>query len=222
MNSDDITDVDKDSINKGVTNDEGELIPGEVGRGGITDENENNIDVPTLEEDVGGESDGIRRSTRNKIPVRDYELSLGGKAYGQQLFNVRHTKYHEINKISLQGIAVNALFAQMVDSKTDNNFTQILFNRGHNLFELPRKVCSVIVLIVDPGKRFPIFATISSTTSCSKWDILLSSTYQATVHYFPFIVFFSTHMSYGFNTKPMSFRTLTNRAYHRRADSIIP
>ena len=65
MNSDDITDVDKDSINKGVTNDEGELIPGEVGRGGITDENENNIGVTTLEEDVGGESDGICRSTRN-------------------------------------------------------------------------------------------------------------------------------------------------------------
>ena len=49
MNSDDITDVDKDSINKGVINDEGELIPGEVGRGDITNENDNNIDVPTLE-----------------------------------------------------------------------------------------------------------------------------------------------------------------------------
>ena len=78
MNSDDITNVDEDSINKGVTDDEGELIPGEVGRGDITDENENNMYVPTLEEDVGGESDGIRRSTRNKIPVRDYEPSFGG------------------------------------------------------------------------------------------------------------------------------------------------
>ena len=95
MNSDDITDVDEDSINKGVTDDKGELIPGEVGQGDITNENKNNTDVPTLEEDVGGESDGIRRSTRNKIPVRDYELSFGGKAYGQQLFNVRHTKDHE-------------------------------------------------------------------------------------------------------------------------------
>ena len=33
MNSNDITDVDEDSINKGVTKDGGELIPGEVGRG---------------------------------------------------------------------------------------------------------------------------------------------------------------------------------------------
>ena len=33
MNSDDITDVDEDSINKGVNDNEGELIPGEVGRG---------------------------------------------------------------------------------------------------------------------------------------------------------------------------------------------
>ena len=68
MNSDVITDVDEDIINKGVTDDKGEIIPGEVGRGDITDENENNIDVPTLEEDVGGELDGIRRSTRKKIP----------------------------------------------------------------------------------------------------------------------------------------------------------
>ena len=95
MNSDDITDVDEDSINKGVADNEGELIPDEVGRGDITDENENNIYVLTLEEDVGGESDGIRRSTRNRIPVRDYKPSFGVKAYGQQLFNVRHTKDHE-------------------------------------------------------------------------------------------------------------------------------
>ena len=54
MNSNYITDVDKDSINKGVYDDKGELIPGEVGRGGITNENENNIGVQTLEEDVGG------------------------------------------------------------------------------------------------------------------------------------------------------------------------
>ena len=40
MNSDDITDADKDSIKKGVTDDEGELIPGEVGQGDTTDENE--------------------------------------------------------------------------------------------------------------------------------------------------------------------------------------
>ena len=73
MNSNDITDVDKDSINKGVIDNKGELIPGNVGRVDITDENENNIGVPTLEEDEGGESDGIRRFTRNKNPVRDYE-----------------------------------------------------------------------------------------------------------------------------------------------------
>ena len=133
MNSDDITDVDEDSINKGVTDDEGEIIPGEIGRGDITDENENNIDVPTLEEDVGGESDGIRRSTRKKIPVRDYEPSFRGKAYGQQLFNVRHTKDHEKNKTSLQGIVLNALFAQMVDSET-KLFRQMSFNRGQKLF----------------------------------------------------------------------------------------
>ena len=36
--------------------------------------------------------------------------------------------------MSIQGIAVNALFAHMVDSKTDNYFTQISFNRGQNLF----------------------------------------------------------------------------------------
>ena len=65
MNRNDITDVDEDIINKGVTDDEGELIPGEVGQGDITDENENNIGVPTLEEDVGAESDGIYSSTRN-------------------------------------------------------------------------------------------------------------------------------------------------------------
>ena len=92
---------------------------------------------------MGGESDGIRRSTRNKIPVRDYDPSFGGKAYGQQLFNVRHTNDHEKNKTSLQGIAVNALFAQMVDSKTDNNFTQMSFNRGQKLFG-ERKVAAMV------------------------------------------------------------------------------
>ena len=66
--------------------------------------------------------------------IRDYEPSFGGKAYCQQLFNVRHTKYHEKNKTSLQGITVNALFAQMVDSETDNNFTQMSFNLGKNMF----------------------------------------------------------------------------------------
>ena len=88
MDRNDIADVDKDNINKGVTDDECELILGEVGRGDITDENENNIGVTTLEEDVGGESDGIRRSTRNKILVRDYEPSFRGKTYSQHLFNV--------------------------------------------------------------------------------------------------------------------------------------
>ena len=83
---------------------------------------------------MDGESDGICRSTRNKIPVRDYEPSFGGNAYGQQLFNVRHTKDHEKNKTYLQGIAVNALFAQMVDIETDNNYTQMSFNRGQKLF----------------------------------------------------------------------------------------
>ena len=121
MNSKDITDVDENSINKGVTDDKGELIPGDVGRGDITDENENNIGSPTLEEDVGGESDGIRRSTWNKNPVRDYEPSFGGKKYGQQLFNMQQTNYHEQNKMSLYTIAVNALFTQMVDIETDNN-----------------------------------------------------------------------------------------------------
>ena len=29
---------------------------------------------------------------------------------------------------------MNALFAQMVDSETDNNFTQMSFNRGQKLF----------------------------------------------------------------------------------------
>ena len=62
MNSNDITIVDKYSINKGVTDDKGEPIPGEVGQGDITNEKENNIDVPTLEENMGGESDGIHRS----------------------------------------------------------------------------------------------------------------------------------------------------------------
>ena len=83
---------------------------------------------------MGNESDSIRRSTRNKIPVRDYEPSFGGKTYGQQLFKVWHTNDHDKNKTSLEGIAVNALFAQMVDSETDNNFTQMLFNRGQKLF----------------------------------------------------------------------------------------
>ena len=134
INRNDITDVDKDNINKGVTDVEGELIPDEVGRGDITDENENNIGVPTLEEDVGGESDGIRRSTRNKFTVRDYEPSFGGNTYVQQMFNVRHTKDREQNKTSIQGIAVNALFTHMVDSETDNNFKQMSFNRGQKLF----------------------------------------------------------------------------------------
>ena len=83
---------------------------------------------------MGGESDGIRRYTRNKTPIRDYEPSFGGKAYGQQLFNVRHTKDDEKNKTSLQEIAVKALFAHMVDSETDNNFTQMSFNCGQKLF----------------------------------------------------------------------------------------
>ena len=38
------------------------------------------------------------------------------------------------DKTSLQGIAVNALFVQTVDSETDNNFTKILFNSGQILF----------------------------------------------------------------------------------------
>ena len=46
----------------------------------------------TLEENVGGELDGIHRSTRSKNPVRDYEPSFGGNTYVQQMFNVRHTK----------------------------------------------------------------------------------------------------------------------------------
>ena len=37
MNSKDITDVDENNENEGVTDDEGELIPGDVGRGDITD-----------------------------------------------------------------------------------------------------------------------------------------------------------------------------------------
>ena len=78
MNSDDITDADKDSINKGVTDDEGDLIPGEGGQGDTTDENENNIGVPTLEEDVGGESDGIRRSTRKKTPPSGTTSQVSG------------------------------------------------------------------------------------------------------------------------------------------------
>ena len=36
--------------------------------------------------------------------------------------------------MSLQRIAVNALFTQMVNIETDNNFTQMSFNRGQNLF----------------------------------------------------------------------------------------
>ena len=110
MKSNDVTDVNEDSINKGVTKNEGEIIPGDVGQGDITDENENNIGAPTLEEDKGGDSDGISRSNRNKNPVRDYEPSFGGKTYGQQLFNVQQTKHHEQNKMSLQRISVNALF----------------------------------------------------------------------------------------------------------------
>ena len=103
----------------------------------------------------------IKQSTRNKIPVRDYEPSFGGKAYGQQLFNVRHTKDHEKNKTSLQGIDVNALFAQMVDRETDNNFTQMSFNRGQKLFGEQAVAAMVkehkqiedmsVLMAIDPG-----------------------------------------------------------------------
>ena len=48
MNSNDITDVDEDRINKVVNDAEGELIPGDVGRGDTTNENENNIGALTL------------------------------------------------------------------------------------------------------------------------------------------------------------------------------
>ena len=82
---------------------------------------------------MGGESDGIRRSTCNKIPVRDYEPSFGGKTYSQQFFNVQQTNDHEQNKTSLQRIAVNPLFTQMVDIEMENNFPQMSFNCGQKL-----------------------------------------------------------------------------------------
>ena len=56
---------------------------------------------------------------------------------------------------------MNALFAQMVDSKTDNNFTQILFNRGQNLFDKLAVAAMIkeykqmedmsVLMAIDPG-----------------------------------------------------------------------
>ena len=47
----------------------------------------------------------------------------------------------------------------------------------------------------------------------SMCDILLSSTYQATVHCFPLIWLFATHGSCGLNLKPMSTKVLVNNLY---------
>ena len=45
--------------------------------------------------------------------------------------------------MSLQMIAVNVLFTQMVDIETDNNFTQMLFNLGQKLFS-KRSVAAMV------------------------------------------------------------------------------
>ena len=61
-----------------------------------------------------------------------------------------------------------------------------------------------------------------SITFSSTCDTLLSSTYQHTVHWLPFIILFAVHLSYGFIMNPISVSVEEKSSYQRNALSIMP
>ena len=80
---------------------------------------------------------------------------------------------------------------------------------------------SPLVIFISPKCVF-IVSKRSSTTLESTCDALLSSTYHATVHCFPLMFLFATHMSYSFNIYPSAFKVCVYKLYHCSADSIHP
>ena len=84
----------------------------------------------------------------------------------------------------------------------------------------PRK-CNLFPRVTsNPEKRFSISAKTSDTTFFYLCVDLLSSTYQARVHWDPSISLLAIHLSHGFILKPMSVKVMVYDLYHRSADSM--
>ena len=87
---------------------------------------------------------------------------------------------------------------------------------------IPRKSCELPCEIGRPLNFSFNTVNILLTSFDSSYEILLSSTYQPIVHWFPLIILFAMHLSYGFISKPISLSVLKYRSYHRKADFIHP
>ncbi len=64
-----------------------------------------------------------------------------------------------------------------------------------NSMYIPRKICDEPLVMVIFPKVLSNWSIIMVTTSGSAWEILVSSTYQAMVHYLPFMSQFAMHRS---------------------------
>ena len=87
---------------------------------------------------------------------------------------------------------------------------------------IPRKSCASPRVTASSPKCSVTLSMISVTTFESMCDILLSSTWNTTVHCFSLTILFATHVSYGLISKPMPFRVFTYKLYHNIADSMHP
>ena len=87
---------------------------------------------------------------------------------------------------------------------------------------IPRRSCVLPRVIGRPLNFSFNTVNISLRTFDSLCEILLLSTYHPIVHWFPLIILFAMHLSYGFISKPISLSVLKYRSYHRKADFIHP
>ena len=88
-----------------------------------------------------------------------------------------------------------------------------------NSISVPRNLCFFLDTVSSP-QYSSIVTIILVFTSSSKWDTLLSSTYQATVNCLPSMVLFNMHLWYGLTTNPCYFIVFVYRSYHNNVDSM--
>ena len=113
-------------------------------------------------------------------------------------------------------------------SKTFDGLHQLIFHLDLDFLSsvicmfVPIKVCFFPLVIFISPKCVFIVSKSSSMTLESTCDALFSSTYHATVHCFPLMFLFATHLSYLFNIYPSAFKVCVYKLYCCSDDSIQP